>query len=276
MPTTLRTGSIALFALALFVTGCAQPFNPSFPVTTSEARADLARMRSEPMPLARPLVIIGGIADPGFTPLLLSNRLDSVAMSDGSVAVPVGACITFNSCRDKVIAAVEKVYPSGDPDATVEVDVIGLSMGGMVARYAALPRENGKRLRIARLFTISTPMRGSESADYLPAWSPNLKDYPVIRSLRPGSDFLKLVNAREPEYPIFSYVRLHDFYVPAENAALPGRVAWWVPTPFPGSPHEGAMFDPRILADIARRLRYETPLTLNPPARLPPAEPSLF
>ena len=79
-----------------FLTAAHSRSNPSFPVTGGSPRRFGAAMRSEPLPLARPLVIIGGFGDLGFNPVLLSNRLDSVAMSDGIVAVAIGECPTFN------------------------------------------------------------------------------------------------------------------------------------------------------------------------------------
>jgi hypothetical protein len=263
MITTLRRHWLAVLALSLLAGGCAQPTNPSFPVTVQDARKDLARMKQEPVQLRRPLVIIGGLADPLLNAPLVACQFDSLAMNDGIVEVSLGECPTFDMCRDKVIAAVEKVYPSGEPGRTVEVDVVGMSMGGVVARYAALPRNDGKRLRIARLFTISSPLNGAQEANWTPAF------FPVIRGMRTGSDFLTALNAREPEYPVFSYVRLHDFPVGPEHAALPGRVAWWVSPPLPFMAHNGAFYDARIIADIARRLRDEKPLTTSPPAPLP-------
>ena len=215
-------------------------------------------MRSEPLRLGRLLVIIGGITDPGFSACLLSERFDCVTMNPGIVAVGVGHCLTFDDCRERVIEAIQAAYPSQEAQQTAEVDVIGFSMGGVVARYSALPRENAMRLRIARLFTISSPMQGAAAAPWVPAL------YPVIKSLRPDSTFMTALNAREPDYPVYSYVRLGDSTIGPENAALPGRVPWWVETPFMGISHQGAIFDARIIADIARRLRGEEPLTLEP------------
>jgi hypothetical protein len=65
-------------------------------------------------------------------------------------------------------------------------------------------------------------------------------------------------------------VRRYDGWVGESNAAPPGwPAAWWVPNqPFQDA-HIGCCTDPRIVADIARRLRGETPFTLNPPAPLP-------
>ncbi len=64
-----------------------------------------------------------------------------------------------------VIDAVDQKFPSSDPEVTTEVDVIGYSMGGLAARYAAMPATavnlSKRRLQIGRLFTISSPHRGA-------------------------------------------------------------------------------------------------------------------
>ncbi len=253
--------SIGLVALAA---GCAQPVNPSFRVSEQMASADLARMSNEPRALQRPLVIVGGLDDPGFVPHCLWRHFDSIAMSDRMVRVEIKECFTFDDSSTKVIEAVDSIYPSASPRETVEVDVVAFSIGGLVARYAALPPEQGqRRLRIARLFTISSPLRGSTAAK----WTPGL--YPVIRDIRPGSPFIERLSAIRPDYPVYSYVRLDDHIIGEENASLPGRAAWWVPTPPLSFAHYGAPFDERILADISRRLRDEPPLALEPPAPLP-------
>jgi pimeloyl-ACP methyl ester carboxylesterase len=163
-----------------------------------------------------------------------------------------------------VIAAVEEVLPSDGPGRTAEVDVIGMSMGGLVARVAAefdVPGE--PQLNIARLFTISSPLRGSRLAN---SW---IALTPLHRDMRAGSDLLEEINLVPPPYPIFPYTRLGDWIVGEEFAAPAGEVAWWLDTPPLQMPHFGAMVDRRILADIVRRLRGETPFALEPRAPLP-------
>ncbi len=141
------------------------------------------------------------------------------------------------------------------------MDVIGYSMGGVVARFAAIWKE--RPLQIARLFTISSPLIGADRANRLPLL------HPLQKHLRSGSPMLAEINATTKDYPIFSYVRLGDEPVGIENAAVPGTVPWWLPTPAFGSPHDGAFSDPRILADITRRLRGEPALASAPAAELP-------
>ena len=228
--------------------------------------------------------------------------------------------------------------------------MLGLSMGGLVARHAALPREDGRRLNVARLFTIATPHRGARLADFrlslLPVW-----DQKVL-SMTTASPFLARLDAAERAawgdggadprhaaprvepldaplraedqatdhgaggddrladarlahfavagggaeeawtdapvddaaaegddgtatpaafrgYRIYPYVRLGDIVVGPENAAPAGQTPWWVHNPPLRSAHLAAAVDDRILADIARRLRGETPFAQDPPAPLP-------
>ena len=68
---------------------------------------------------------------------------------------------------------------------------------------------------------------------------------------------------------IVAYVPLHDAIVGGRNTAPPGQVVRWVPRPVLGLSHIGATTEPRILADIARRLRNEPPWSTDPPEPLP-------
>jgi hypothetical protein len=257
---------MAAISLLIFMVGCAaQPTNPSFPITARQADRDLDRIAAAPRPLDRPLVVIGGFTDPGLAPTAVRMRFDELTADKRIINVQLGTCFSFDECRTKVVNAVEHAFPSRDPSQTVAVDVIGLSMGGLAARYAAMPAgpAHRKRLRIARLFTISSPLNGARMAAEAPLV------HPLIEPMRPGSKMLRDINAAAPAYPIFSYVRLGDNPVGAFYAAPPGRVAWWLSTPPLSIAHTGAMWDPRILADIARRLRGEAPFATDPPAPLP-------
>jgi hypothetical protein len=245
-----------------------QPTNPSFPVTLAEARRALARMRAEPRVLERPLVVLGGYLEPGLSKAFLQRRIHLLTEDSRIAGVSFALCADFDECRRKTIAGVEKEFPRFDPLWTAEVDVIGVSMGGIVARYAALRPENAgaRRLRIARLFTISSPHLGADRAR-LPAINQLQVD------MRADSAFLRWLNRPEnaPAFPVFPYVCLGDHTVGAANAAPVGATAWWVPDIPLRLPHSGAVVDPRIIADIARRLRGEEPFTTVPPAPLPTA-----
>ncbi|MFG0253012.1 MAG: lipase family alpha/beta hydrolase [Phycisphaerales bacterium JB038] len=250
----------------LTMLGCAAPTNTSFDLSLTEARADLRRMRAEPSRPERPIVIAAGYLDPGFVPCLLGSRLRGVTHAEAAlVRVGFFFAFDFDRCREMLIRAVEESCPSDDPEWTAEVDVIGFSMGGLVARYAALPRsDGGKRLRIRTLFTIGTPHRGARLSG-LPSLSQRVRD------MRVGSSFLRRLDRALPRarYELCCYASLNDLIVGAEYAAPPNQAAWWVSARFLHPAHISAWNDPRIVADIARRLRGETPWTARPPAPLP-------
>jgi len=246
-----------------------QPRNPSFPLTLAEARRALARMRAAPRALERPLLVLGGYLEPGLSKAFLKRRFHRLTGDDRIAGVTFMFCGTFDECRLKAIAVTDREFPGPDPLWTTEVDVVGVSMGGIVARYAALPPVDAgaRRLRIARLFTISSPHLGADRAR-LPAINQLQLD------MRAGSAFLCWLNRPEnaPAFPVFPYVRLGDRTVGAKNAAPVGMTAWWAPDVALQPPHSSAVIDARIIADIARRLRGEAPFATDPPAPLP-AEP---
>ena len=255
---------MAVVALA----GCAGPRNPSFPVTSGEARDAIAEMERHPKALARPLVVIGGFLDLNVSPPLFAHFFRGVTSQDALIIpVSVGTCGSFDECRAKVIAAVDRASPSGDPNWTSEVDVVGASLGGLVARYAAAPPRNGaaaRRLKVTRLFTISSPHSGATLAR-----SVGFTDF--HRDMQPGSAFLKRLAGEDAaaKYELVAYVHLGDEIVGEQYAAPPGKTAYWLANDSILPPHGAAMLDRRILADIARRLRGEEALTRLSAAPLP-------
>ncbi len=264
----MRDAAGAAIALGIILAGCSAdtPLNPSFPLRLDDARDLWASMTDEPRPFERPVLVLGGINDLGFGASSMAHRLRQVT-TEQAVILDVSFLRkgTLDACRQSAIEAVEHALPALDPDATVEVDVVAISMGGLVARHAARPHpDQRRRLRVRRLFTIATPHRGARLAT-LPTLDQRVLD------MRPGSDFLDRLDgsglAYEPE--IFPYVRLDDAVIGPEHAAPPGMNPWWVPNiPFSFA-HIRAAGDPRILVDIARRLRGQTPYSTTPAAPLP-------
>ncbi len=256
--------SALLLTTLVALAGCnPAPMNPSFPLTVKEANAELAEMAEAPKPLSRPVVIIGGYADPGFAVESLHDGLTEVVDDDRFLKHTVKAD-GFEEGREQLVAAVNERFASDDPDATVEVDVIGNSMGGLMAMYAADPDTPAPRLRIARLLTIATPFRGAKMAKGAPGG-------PIVKDMRPGSAFLAQLHRPDVphRYTVIPYVRLDDAVVGPANAAPPQQTPWWVPNQPLALSHLGAYSDRRIVADIARRLREETPYTTEPRAALP-------
>jgi hypothetical protein len=224
-------------------------------------------MRADPQKLSRPLVIIGGFGDPNVSPPLFKSFFQTICHDSQIITVSVCFCQSFNECRDKVIEAVDKAFPSADPNFTTDVDVVGACLGGLVARYAAAPSDDPahpRRLKISRLFSISSPHTGATLAQLISITS-------YHRDMRPNSTFLKKLAQHDAEatYELYPYVRLHDEIVGARHAAPPGVDPFWLPNPPLTMAHFGAMIDVRILADIARRLRGEEPFTQYPATPLP-------
>jgi pimeloyl-ACP methyl ester carboxylesterase len=255
--------------------GCeARPFNPSLPLSPAEAEAEIRRMRAEPIPLQRPVVFLTGWFDPGFGTSFWQGSLREIGVPpEQRLALTFMWRLTFDDCREHVIEAVQEKWPSDDPDWTTEVDVIGFSMGGLIARYAAAapqdPQEGPRRrLRMARLFTISSPHRGAQLADLA---IPGLTPDPRVLDMRRDSSFLVHLDeqAEAAGYELVAYTRTGDWVIDERNTAPPGVNPWWVATPFLHRPHQEAYRDPRIEADILRRLRGQTPLTVPPATPVP-------
>ncbi len=253
--------------LVLMLGGCGfnLRMNPSFAITPHEAEDELTAMSSDRKEPVRPVVVAAGLFDPGIGSSTLAMRLERV-LEPGAPVISVSfiGVLTFDQCRERLIDAVEEEWPSAVDGETIEVDVVGVSMGGVIARYSARPQPDGRRLRVRRLFTICTPHLGADLA-----WVPTFDRR--IRDMRSGSAFLTLLNeqpvATDPE--IVAYVRLGDAVVGPPNAIPAHGAAWWVaPQPLDLA-HLFSSADPRIVADIARYLRDEPTYTTYPPTPLP-------
>ncbi len=261
---TLRGVCAVAFAVMLCGCGWSGAVNPSFDVSVDDAQRALCEMELDKRVLARPVVVAGGYYDPGTGVHEVAERLRGVVENPEDV-IEIAFLTTgsFETARARVIERVEGAFDSGKGDETVEVDVVGISMGGLVARYAAI--ENGgahKRLRIRRLFTISTPHRGADLAAL-----PTLDEKQL--GMREGSVFLSALYAASVDYEIIPYARLGDVIVGVENCAPDGVTPIWVANRFLEPAHIAAQDDPRFSADIARRLRGEASFATEPRAALP-------
>lgn len=281
-PDCLRLGFMLLpvWCMLLGVApGCLKtvgPDNPSFAVTPDEANALLKEMRESPASLKRPLLILGGYADQGIIAGQRAAFVRSLTGDDRVYARTFQFNTSFEGARSRVIQLIEKHDPSDDPDWTVEVDVVGLSMGGLVGRYAAAPLREGrtrralggmyetKRLRIARLFTIGTPHRGTPMGYTLPL-------DPVVRSMWPNSELIQYLDAQYPgsAYELVPYTLLQDGIAFPPNTAPPGEAPHWLPHRMPSTPHHAGFYDPRIWADILLQLRGDPAIHDDDRAPLP-------
>ena len=261
--------ALLLLSCGLSLTGCETASrNPSFDLAATDARKALREMRESPRALERPVIVLDGLGPP-VASWLLADQVRRATGGDRRDVV--GVTFAFSGslagCRRHLLDAVERHFPSDDPHFTREVDVVAMSMGGVVARYAAAPEPSarGKRLKIARLFTIGSPHVGADLAALPPVLGQLQLD------LRERSPFLRALARREAagDYELYPYVRLGDCIVGDTNAAPAGVTPLWLPNLPLEDAHLAAWADPRIVADIARRLRGERPFATEPPQPLP-------
>jgi pimeloyl-ACP methyl ester carboxylesterase len=238
------------------------PENPDFPLAPAELALELERMRATPVVPQRPVLVLSGWRAWRFMAEGVARRLRALVGGPEEMyhAVAYPLMTDLGAIARRVVRETERRWPCADPHRTTEVDVVAMSMGGLVARVAAqLPLDAGqKRLRVARLFTLATPHRGARLAGRVAIDA-------AARDMRPGCPFIDRLNASLPtaRYELVPYARLHDWWVGATNAAPPGRDPIW----FAGTwlmSHVTIGADPRIAADIARRLRAELPLAAGP------------
>lgn len=239
------------------------PPNPQFTITRRAAREDLARMRAMPRPLERPVVVLAGWRSPAPVGNLLTQRLcrATSAKPDDFLSISYPLAGDIEQVTERVIEQVVERFGTGGEGETVEVDVVAFSMGGLVARRAAMPGHD-TRLRIRRLYTLATPHRGARLASRI---APD----PASRDMRAGSDFLERLDAalEHADYDLICYAHLNDRMVGARNTSPPGIDPFWVSGTIALS-HYTTTTDVRIRADIARRLRGEEPhakATSTPP-----------
>lgn len=240
----------------------ASALNPDFPLSLADARLELERQRASPIMPQRPIVVLSGWRALPFVSHSLARELNTHIGGPRDLYLPMSFWrhSRLTTMARRLVDRVQHHFPEDQPHRTREVDVVALSMGGIVARTAAaLPLENGqRRLKIARLFTLGTPHSGAVLASRI------AMDH-AARDMKPGSPFLDRLNAglNTARYELVCYARLNDTWVGARRCAPPGREPHWVEGPRLFS-HLTISSDPRLIADIARRLRGESPLAQRP------------
>jgi hypothetical protein len=223
----------------------------------AEVMAEVSRMRADPKPLARPVVVLAGYRAWSIMPRSVAATLAKLTTGrpwpEDFLAIAYPWSTRLEAIAGRVADAAERRWPGQT------VDVVAVSMGGLVARTAAAGlTPDGRRLRIARLFSLATPHRGARLA----AW---VRPDAAARAMRPGSAFLARLDdclaadrARGMGYALVCYARLRDSWVGARRTSPAGVPVAWVHG-WRLLSHLAISSDMRILTDIARRLRGEEP-----------------
>ena len=256
-------------------TGCVRrgQQNPALPCGVAGARAECARLAASPKSPPRPVVVLGGYHAWGPVSWVVAYDLRQLTDPAAAHVLPVQFMLdtSLQSCAARVIRLVRDRYGTLDDTRTVEVDAVGISMGGIVARlacagdHAAFAMPAGlPRLNVRRIFTFGSPHRGSRIAKLV---APDR----AARDMKPGSDMLARLDAclahrDAPELTCYAQVRDHT--VGALHASPPGRHPHWSDSTWTLS-HFATPHNPWFQADCARRLRGDEPF-LPPPHTAPP------
>lgn len=241
--------------------------NPDFRLDRHEGLRRWEAMRRSPVPLARPVIVLNGYHAPRFTVRGLATRMASVTSGQEADFLAV-AYTTARSIEAAAASAMRQIlrrYPAVG-DLTVPFDVIGVSMGGLVARLLASVGAPGNvRLNISRLFTLATPHRGAILARWF-----RLDE--AAAQMLPGSGFLRRLDTLDRPHELVCYAQLGDWWVGATNAAPPDMHPIWTDADsLFGKVHSHVEIthNRKVLCDIARRLRGEPPLARfgGPPPR---------
>lgn len=228
--------------------------NPDFQSPPGGLRTEFARMAAAPTVAPRPIITLSGWRAIALPSQVLAKRLRRLVGQAETLSLCFTLINRFDAAADHVVRSVNRRFPNGGADETVEVDVVATSMAGLVSRLAAIGTDGRPRLRIARLFTLATPHRGAVIANRI---APD----PTVRDMKPGSPLLGKLDAALPDadYELICYGRLRDGWVDARHTAPPGRDPFWSPGTRLWS-HHTITADRLIIADIARRIRGEEPL----------------
>lgn len=162
-----------------------------------------------PTVLERPLVVLPGLADNAAIFTELRRALPGPVVSFGYSPL-------IGDVRVAAGQLAEQVEELCAVTGASTVDVVGHSLGGLIARYY-VQRLGGHR-RVHNAVTIATPHRGTVTAWLLPL--------PLVRQLRPGSDLFQELAERAPgcatRFVTFSSTA-DALILPARNAQLEHR-----------------------------------------------------
>ncbi len=232
--------------------------------TPEEAARLRRRLRRTPAPIDRPIVVISGYLDPGLYAGVVSRELRRLTSHDPA-DFRVARFALHGAIEPMAECVVEKLRAIAG-GARASFDLVGLSMGGLVARRVAAVVNAGDEIRVERVFTLGTPHRGSTLAE-------RIAPTEAARQMRPGSDFLRELDAALglSGIELVAYQMDADAVIGDGRGVPDGHPGHRLPRR-PGEPHLHIMGDPIAILDIARRLRGE-PAILIPQGPVKPPGP---
>lgn len=162
-------------------------------------------------PNPRPVILLHGLFFNRAAWFLLAQRLRQCGFTPITVNLPPWE--DADRLARKVAETVEEALLTYDVD---RVDLVGHSMGGVLARYYLQQQLDGGR-KIHHCIQIGAPNGGSKLAPFALS--------PLGRQLMPGSDFLSGLAALPlPSAPLFTTIYSHhdNIVIPSESSLLGG------------------------------------------------------
>ncbi len=206
-------------------------------VPLDEARRLLRAWAGDPRPLPRPVVIVTGWLIPAWWVNSVHRWLERCS-TNGHVVVMRVPCAVELPLPLMAERLIERA--GGGP-----VDVVGISLGGVLAREAARTNRS-RRLDVRRMFTIASPHRGARLvARFVP--------HHQARAVAPGSRYLDELNAdaSSQSFPITTFRLRGDHLINRASAHAVGTMhADWEPLTRLLPAHSIVAHDPRVLAMI--------------------------
>ncbi|MEU4887683.1 MULTISPECIES: esterase/lipase family protein [Streptomyces] len=114
--------------------------------------------------------------------------------------------------RSAAAALAERVEEICERTGRARIDVVGHSLGGLIARYYV--QRLGGHARVRTLVTLGTPHSGTTAAPWLSA-------HPIIRQMRPDSPVIEELSAPAPECA----TRFVCFWSDLDQVVLPPATA---------------------------------------------------
>jgi len=123
--------------------------------------------------------------------------------------IPNNGDAGLDELAEQLATYIATVFPAGQA-----IDLVGFSMGGLVARFY-LQRMNGVE-RVQRFITIASPHNGT--------WAAFFRSNPGARQMRPGSDFLRDLNR---DAATLERIRVTSIWTPFDLMIIPASSSEW-------------------------------------------------
>jgi triacylglycerol lipase len=186
------------------------------------------------------VVLLHGIDDTGKRFRAMAKRLREQGLEVHVLELrPNHGSVGIDALAEQVRIAVETQIPKG-----VTLDIVGFSMGGIVARYYL--QILGGAAQVRTFVSISSPHHGSRVA-YL-RWNVG------GRQLRPNSPMLNMLNR---DVAMLQPLRCISFWTPHDVMILPAEssvVIWAECRTFPVWMHHWMLTDNRVICAVCQAL----------------------